>query len=101
MQMIDTDIFWYEKTFRGILIELQKIQNGKTIAQTSEEHSEKETINLCNESHATFDDLRLYKGEKTKQDCDDTMSVSVSCEAQKTGPENASRSMKTKITNQQ
>ena len=86
MQMIDTDIFWYEKTFRGILIELQKIQNGKTITQTSEEHSEKETINLCNESHATFDDLRLYKGEKTKQDCDDTMSVSVSSEAQKNWP---------------
>ena len=25
MQMIDTDILWYEKTFRAILMELQKI----------------------------------------------------------------------------
>ena len=25
MQMIDTDIFWYGKTFRTILMELQKI----------------------------------------------------------------------------
>ena len=25
MQMIDTDIFWYGKTFRAILMELQKI----------------------------------------------------------------------------
>ena len=25
MQMIDTDIFWYERTFRTILMELQKI----------------------------------------------------------------------------
>ena len=30
MQMIDTDISWYEKTFGAILIELWKIQNGKT-----------------------------------------------------------------------
>ena len=41
MQMIDTDIFWYKKTFRGILMELWKIQNEKTITQTSEEYSEK------------------------------------------------------------
>ena len=41
MQMIDTDISWYEKTFGAILMELQKIQNGKTIMQTSEENSER------------------------------------------------------------
>ena len=29
MQMIDADIFWYKKTFRGILMELWKIRNGK------------------------------------------------------------------------
>ena len=40
MQMIDTDIFWYEKTFRAILMELQNIRHGEMIAQTSEEHSE-------------------------------------------------------------
>ena len=86
VQMIDTDTFWYEKTFKGILMELRKIQNRKMLTQTSEEHSEKETINLCNESHATFDDLRLYKGEKTQQDCNDMMSVSVSSKAQKNQP---------------
>ena len=101
MQMIDTDIFWYEKTFRAILMELQKIWNGKMIAQTSEEHSEKEMINPCNESHVMLDDPRLYKGEKAQQDCDDMKSVSVSSEVQKTGPENASRSLKTKVSNLQ
>ena len=85
MQMIDTDFFWYKKTFRGILMELQKIRNGKTITQTSEEHSEKETIDLCDESHTSLNDLRLYTGEKTQQDCDDMMSVSVSSEVQKNG----------------
>ena len=68
MQMIDTDILWYEKTFREILVELWKIQNGKTVTQTSEEHSEKEMINHYDESHAMFNNLRLYKGEKTQQD---------------------------------
>ena len=67
-------------------MELWKIQNGKTITQTSEEHSEKEMINLCNESHVMLDDLRLYKGEKAQQDHDDTMSLSVSSEAQKNCP---------------
>ena len=86
MQMIDTDIFWYKKTFRAILMELQKIQNGKMIAQTSEEHSEKEMINLYDESHVMLDDPRLYKGEKAQQDHDDTTSVSVSSEAQKNWP---------------
>ena len=28
MQMIDTDIYWYGKTFRAILMELRKIRNG-------------------------------------------------------------------------
>ena len=67
MQMIDTDIFWYEKTFRAILMELRKIQNGEMIVQTSEEHSENE-IYHCDESHAMLNDQRLYKGEKTQQD---------------------------------
>ena len=87
MQMIDADIFWYEKTFRAILMELQKIWDGETIAQsskelgegilmelrkiwngetivkTSKEHSE-DKIYCHDESHAIFDDQRLYKGEK-------------------------------------
>ena len=86
MQMIDTDIFWYEKTFRGILIELRMIQNGKMLAQASEEHSEKEMINPCDESHVMLDDPRQYKGEKVQQDYDDTKSVSVSSEVQKNWP---------------
>ena len=30
MQMIDTDIHWYEQTFREIITELRKIRNGET-----------------------------------------------------------------------
>ena len=74
MRMIDTDISWYEKTFGAILTELWRIQNGKTKTQISKETSEKEPIDLCNESHVTLSDLRLYKGEKEQKDCDDTMS---------------------------
>ena len=86
MQMIDTDIFWYEKTFRAILMELQMIRNRKKIMQTSEEQSEKEMIDLHDESHVTLSDQRLYKGEKAQQDHDDMMSVSVSCESQENWP---------------
>ena len=86
MQMIHTDISWYEKTFGAILIELQKIQNGITNMQISEENSEKELINLCDESHVTFSDLRLYKGEKEQKDCDNTTSESDSSKAEKNWP---------------
>ena len=48
MQMIDTDIHWYEQTFREILMELQKIWNGETLMKTSEEPSE--TAMMCWES---------------------------------------------------
>ena len=86
MQMIDTDIFWYEKTFRRILMELWKIWNGKRIVQTSEEHSEKEMIDPCDESHLTLDDPRQYKIEKAQHDYDNTKSVSVLSKAQKNWP---------------
>ena len=86
MQMIHTGIFWYEKTFRAILMDLQEIRNGKTIVQTSEEHSEKEMIDHYDESHVTLNDPRLYKAETAQQDCDNTKSVSVSSEAQKNWP---------------
>ena len=85
MQMINADIFSYRKTFRAILMELWKIQNGETIAETSEELSEYE-IHHCDESHATFDDQRLYTGEKTQQDDEVTKSVSVTSKAQKIWP---------------
>ena len=86
MQMIDTDISWYERTFGSILMELQKIQNGKMIMQTSEENSTKEMIDLCNESHVTLSDLMLYKEEKAHKDRDDMTSESVSSEARKNWP---------------
>ena len=41
MQMIDTDIPWYKKTFGAILTELWKIRNGKMNTQISEENREK------------------------------------------------------------
>ena len=85
MQMIDADIFWYGKTFRAILMELQKIRNGETIAQTSKELSEDE-IHHCDASHATFDDERLYKGEQTQQDDEGMTSVSVTSKVQKNWP---------------
>ena len=86
MQMIDTDIFCYEKTFRAILMELQEIWNGKMIVQTSEEHSENEMIDHYDESHAALDDPRLYKAETAIQDSVDMKSVSVSSEMQKSWP---------------
>ena len=48
MQMIDTDIHWYEQTFREIITELWKIQNGETPMRTSEEPNE--TAMMCWES---------------------------------------------------
>ena len=48
MQMIDTDIHWYEQTFREILMELRKIRNGETPMKTSEESNE--TAMMCWES---------------------------------------------------
>ena len=48
MQMIDTDIHWYEQTFREIIMELQKIRNGEILMKTSEEPNE--TAMVCWES---------------------------------------------------
>ena len=85
MQMKNTDIFWYGKTFRAILMELQKLRHGETIAQSSEELSEEE-IHYCDESHAMFNDQRLYKGEKTQQGNAVTKSISEESKAQKDWP---------------
>ena len=90
MQMIDADMFCYGKTFRAILMELRKIQNGETIAQSSKELSEDE-IHHCDKSHATFDDQRLYKGEKTQQDDEVTKSISVTSKGQKDWPRKRSQ----------
>ena len=48
MQMIDTNIHWYEQTFREIIMELRKIRNGETPTKTSEESNE--TAMMCWES---------------------------------------------------
>ena len=85
MQMIDTDIFWYGKTFRAILMELWKIQNGESIAQSGEDLGEEE-IHYCDDCHATFNDQRLYKGVKTQQDHEATESISDESKAQKDWP---------------
>ena len=53
MQMIDTDILWNGETFRTIIMEFQKIRNGKTAMKTSEELNEKESYEsamMCWES---------------------------------------------------
>ena len=47
-------------------MELWKIRNGETIAQSSKELSEEE-IYYCDESHTMFNYQRLYKGERTPQ----------------------------------
>ena len=66
-------------------MELQKIQNGERIAQSSRELSEKE-IHYCDKSNATFNDQRLYKGEKTQQGNEVTESFSDKSKAQKDWP---------------
>ena len=48
MQMIDTDIHWYEQTFREIITELRKIWNGETPTKTSKDPNE--TAMMCWES---------------------------------------------------
>ena len=68
-----------------ILIELWKIQNGETIAQSSKELSEDE-IHYCDESHATFNDQRLYKGEKTQLGNEAMKSISDTSKVQKDWP---------------
>ena len=85
MQMINTDIFWYGKTFRAILMELRKIRNGESILQSGKELSKEET-HYCDNSHAMFNDQRLYKGEKTQQDHEVMESISDESKAQKDWP---------------
>ena len=48
MQMIDTDIHWYEQTFREMITELWKIRNGETPTKTSKEPNK--TVMMCWES---------------------------------------------------
>ena len=68
MQMIDTDIYWHEQTFREIIMELRKIRNGETPMKTSEEANE--TAMMCWES---FDDSeQASKKRKTHTQDDET-----------------------------
>ena len=98
MQMINTNIFWYGKTFRVFLMELCKIRNGEFIAKPDEELSVEET-HYHNDSHTTFNDQRLYKGEKTQQDHEATELSVMKARRRMTGQENASRWMKKNPTN--
>ena len=85
MQMIDTNIFGYGKTFRAILMELRKIRNGESIAKSCEELSLEET-HYSNDSHTTFNDQRLNRGEKTQQDHEAMESISDESKAQNDRP---------------
>ena len=82
MQMIDTDMFWYGKTIRAILMELWKIQNGETIAKSSKGLSEEE-IHYCDKSHAMFNVQRLQKLEKTQHGNKVMKTISEKSKAQK------------------
>ena len=53
MQMIDTDIFWYGETFKGVLVELWKMALNKTTRHTGEKPDENEHLDsamMCWES---------------------------------------------------
>ena len=53
--------------------------------QSGEDLSEEET-NYCDDSHATFNDQKLYKGEKTQQDHKAMESISDESKVQKDWP---------------
>ena len=53
--------------------------------KSGKELSEEET-HYCNDSHTTFNDQRLYKGEKTQQDHEATESISDEIKVQKDWP---------------
>ena len=53
MQMIDTDIFWYGETFKGVLVELRKMALNKMTRHTGEKLDENEHLDsamMCWES---------------------------------------------------
>ena len=53
MQMIDTDIFWYGETFKGVLVELRKMALNKTTRHTGVKLDENEHLDsamMCWES---------------------------------------------------
>ena len=85
MQMIDTNIFWYGKTFRAILMELRKIRNGEPTTKTGEELNEDETY-YHNDSYTTFNDQGLYNEEEILQDHKVTESISEESKVQKDWP---------------
>ena len=67
--------------------------------QSGKELSEEE-IHYCDNSHAMFNDKRLYKGEKTQQDNKVTESISDESNAQKDWPRKRFQMDKMKPTNQ-
>ena len=68
MQMINTDIHWYEQTFREILMELRKIRKGETPTKASKESYK--TAMMCWES--LDDSEQASKKQKTHAQDDET-----------------------------
>ena len=58
MRMIDTDILWNEETFRAIIMELRKTQNGKTVTKISKELDDKESYESAMMCWESQDDLQ-------------------------------------------
>ena len=75
MQMINTDIHWYEQTFREIIMELRKIRNGETPTKTSEVTNK--TAMMCWES--LDDSEQASKRRKTHAQDDRTKHRDIPC----------------------
>ena len=68
MQMIDTDIHWYEQTFRDIIMELRTLRSGETPPKPSEETSK--TAMMCWEN--LDESEQASKKRKTRNQDDET-----------------------------
>ena len=78
MQMIDTNIFWYGKTFKAILMELRKIRNGETTmnaCKTLDENDTYESAMMCwespDDSEPTSKKRKMLSQEEATNDQDD------------------------------
>ena len=75
IQIIDTDIHWYEQTFREIIMELWKIWNGETPMKPSDESNE--TAMMCweslDDSKQASKKRKLHAQDDETNDNDDEM----------------------------
>ena len=90
MRMIDTNIFWYGKTFRVILMELRKIRSGESITKSGEEPIVEETY-CKNDSNTTFNDQGYTMGRKHNKNMKPPKVSVNKARRRKTGQENAYR----------